>query len=116
MKESLENRALPDEVRNKMLTVICYNLADSLTNQGEYEEATRISEAGLWHGRTVGSHRMDGLLYYSLAKAQQLMGNIESAFENFHNSYYSHKAHRKIEKAEMVKKFALEKYGVQIEG
>ena len=54
VKASLENKALPSEIRNKMLPTVCYNLADSLTNQGEYYRATKVSEAGLLHGKAVG--------------------------------------------------------------
>ena len=114
MKESLESKALPNEIRNKMLPTICYNLADALTDQDEYKEAAKVSEVGLRHGKMTGSHRMDGWLYYSLAKAQQLMGEKERAAENFSNAYFSHKVQGKIKMAEMVKRFAMEKYDVHI--
>jgi len=115
IKESLESKFLPNEIRNKMLPTICYNLADALTGQGEYEEATNVSEAGLKHGKMTGSHRMDGLLYYSMAKAQHLMGKKDKAVENFSNSYFSHKVQGKNEMAERVKGFAAGKYDVYIE-
>jgi len=114
IKESLENKALPSEIRNKMLSTICYNLADALTDLEEYEEAVKVSEAGLRHGKMVGSHRVDGLLYYSLAKAQHLMGEKDKAAENFRSSYFSHKVQGKKEMAEMVKEFATEKYNLYI--
>jgi len=115
LKESLENKTLPSEIRNKMLPTICYNLADALTDRGEYKEAAKISEAGLSHGKKVGSHRIDGLLYYSMAKAQYFLDEKDKAAGNFKSSYYSHKVQGKDEMAEMVKKFALEKYDVNIE-
>ena len=58
---------------------------------------------------------MDGLLYYSMAKAQHLMGKKDKAVENFSNSYFSHKVQGKNEMAERVKGFAAGKYDVYIE-
>ena len=114
MKKSLENKSLPNEIRNKMLPTVCYNLVDALTDQGKYKEAIKVGEFGLMHGKTVGSHRMDGLLYYSIAKAQYLMGEKDKATENFTNSYLSHKVQGRIKMVELVKKLAAEKYNVYL--
>ena len=89
---SLEYKTLVNETRNKLLPTVCYNLADVLTTQGKYGEAASISMAGLRHGNAVGNHKMDGALYYSLAKAQQLVGETVNAERNFNLSYSSFKA------------------------
>jgi len=58
---------------------------------------------------------MDGLLYYSLAKAQHFLGKLREAEENFRNSYISHKVQGRKEMADKVKEFAAEKYNVYVE-
>jgi len=114
MKKSLKNKTLSSEIRNKLLPTVCYNLADSLTNQCEFGEAITTAETGLTHGKKVGNHKADGSLYYAMAKALQLNGELEKAAENFGRSYASFKAQGREESAKKVKDFAADKYGVFI--
>ena len=115
VKESLENKALPCDKRNKLLPTVLYNLTDTLTNQEIYNEAVKTGELGLRHGKMVGNHKMDGQLYYSLAKAQYFMGEACKSADNFKRSYASFKAQGRNGMAMKVKELVAKKYDLHID-
>lgn len=112
MCESLNNKKIDVEIKNRLLPTIYYNLSDELIDSKCYEEALSYCEKGISLCKKAKNYKTLPHLYYSIAKVFIILGNKDRAEENFRQSYNIFSAHGDNETALQVKKLVATKYNL----
>lgn len=107
---SLKLPLVAKELRERMLTMVYFNLSDCLVDAGRYTEAVELCEEGIAYHRKIKSWRLMGYLYTNQADAFASLGEKEKAHHLFNLAINQFENDGEQENASVVKSFTLEKY------
>ena len=112
--ESLSNKKVDVETRNKLLPNIYYNLSDELIETKQYENALCICEKGIQLCERTITLKMLPLLLYNSGKALVFMGDRTQAEIRFRRSYDAFRVQGNEKSALRGKEMVAEKYKIFI--
>jgi tetratricopeptide (TPR) repeat protein len=114
LNESLCNKKVGIEIKNRLLPNTYYNLSDALIDVNNYQLALNACDNGVKFCRQAKNCKMLPYLFYNMGKAQFKMGHKTQAEESFKEAMLAFCVHGNKETAERAGKMIAEKYQIYI--
>lgn len=95
-------------------TMVAFNYACALVNEGRYEEAVQAAEIGRQDCVAYGKHQFHPQLLAVLANCHAHLGNLRESEEYYRQAYYLYKTFEEWDNLEHLQTDALETLGFEL--
>jgi len=113
-RRSLNADVVPLETARVILPVVYLNFSNILRDERKYAEALNIAKEGIGWCKRSNVFKNFGEIMYNLGTAHLYLGNKNEGVESVKQAYNSFRSIDKHKEAEMVVKFVVDKFGVEM--
>jgi len=114
MLASLHENKIDQEIRNRLLPTIYFNLTNALLETGQYQECIEVCDKGIAFCVEIKTSKTHGELIHNKGSALFRFGNVDAATDMFERSYNYFVHGGNMKAAEMAKDIAKKLCGIII--